>query len=64
MNLTPGYGETPLPKDEIVALLPAAREALGEPFTRAAVHDFEQAIQEKIADEMLTLVLKGSLSPG
>lgn len=26
MSLTPGYGETPLPKDETAALLPAATD--------------------------------------
>lgn len=37
MWLTPGYGETPLPEDELVALLPDVVVILGEPVTRAAV---------------------------
>lgn len=61
MPLTPGYGETPLPDDELQALLPAAREALGEPLTKAAVYDLEQAIQEDVPADCLTLVLERAL---
>lgn len=49
MSLTLGYGETPLPADELAALLPTAAEILGEPVTRAAVYDSEQDIQEQVA---------------
>jgi hypothetical protein len=31
MSLTPGYGQTPLPDDELDALLPSVREVLGAP---------------------------------
>ena len=34
MSLTPGYGETPLPDDELAALLPDVVQILGEPVTR------------------------------
>ncbi len=62
MPLTPGYGETPVPDDELDALLPAIRELLGEPVTKAAVYDLEQAIQEEAAEELLTSVLAGDVS--
>ena len=63
MPLTPGYGETPLPDDELAALLPDIVPILGEPVTRAAVYDLEQGIQEQVAEELLTAALEGSLQP-
>lgn len=62
MSLTPGYGETPVSDDELDALLPAVRELLGEPVTKAAVYDLEQAVQEEATEELLTSVLVGNLS--
>lgn len=62
MALTPGYGETPLPDDEWSALLPSARELLDAPATKAAVYDLEQAIQDDVAEELLTAVLDGGLA--
>lgn len=44
MSLTSGYGETPVSADEADALLPDIRELLGEPVSKAAVYDLEQAI--------------------
>jgi len=38
MPLAPGYGETPVPEDELATLLPDAVLMLGEPVTRAATH--------------------------
>lgn len=61
MSLTPGYGETPLPDDELAALLPGALQILGEPVTRAAVYDLEQSIQEQVAEALLTAALEGTL---
>lgn len=49
MTLDPGYGETPLPFDELDALTPAAREALEEPIAKAAVYDLEQAVQAGVS---------------
>jgi hypothetical protein len=51
MPLTPGYGETPLPDDELAALLPDVVLMLGKPVTRAAVYDLEQGIQQQVAEE-------------
>lgn len=62
MSLTPGYGETPLPDDELEALLPSVREVLGAPIIKAAVYDVEQAVQEQVAAELLTAVIEGDLS--
>ena len=57
MSLTPGYGGTPLPDDELVALLPDVVQILGEPVTRAAVYDLEQGIWDQVAEELLIVAL-------
>lgn len=44
MAFSPGYGETPVDGDELDALLPAVRAALGDELTKAAVYDLEQAV--------------------
>lgn len=61
MRLTPDYGQTPVGEDELRALLPAARDLLGEPVSRAAVFDLEQAVQEEVAEQLLTAVLDGGV---
>jgi fido (protein-threonine AMPylation protein) len=61
MPLTPGYGETPLPHDELTALLPEVVEILGKPITRAAVYDLEQGLQDRVFDELMPSALDGSL---
>ncbi len=45
MPLTPDYGETPIFDEELDALVPEVRALLGDPITKAAVYDLEQAIQ-------------------
>jgi fido (protein-threonine AMPylation protein) len=62
MPLTPGYGETPLPHDELMALLPHVVAVLETPVSRAAVYDLEQAVQEQVSEELLTAAFNGSLS--
>ncbi|MCI1748395.1 MAG: hypothetical protein LKI24_10045 [Acidipropionibacterium sp.] len=62
MSFTPGYGETPVPDDELDALLPEAHRLFEDPITKAAVYDFEQAIQDQTAEELLTSVLYGRLT--
>lgn len=37
MAFTPGYGETPVPDDDLDYLLPEVREALGESVSKAAI---------------------------
>lgn len=53
MPLTPGYGETPLPHDELAALLPEVVEVLDKPITRADVYDLEQGLQDQVFDRLL-----------
>lgn len=62
MTFDPGYGETPLPFDELDALLPEARAALDEPITKAAVYDLEQAVEAGVAEELLRAVLEARLT--
>jgi fido (protein-threonine AMPylation protein) len=64
MPLTPGYGETPLPHDELVALLPEVVEVLDKPITRAAVYDLEQGLQDQVFDDLMPSALDGSLPLG
>ena len=61
MSLTPGYGQTPLPHDELAALLPEVAVVLGEPITCAAVYDLEQGLQDRVADELMPAAIDGSL---
>lgn len=61
MPLTPGYGETPLPHDELSALLPEVVEVLGAPVTRADVYDLEQALQAQLQEEFMAAAIDGSL---
>ena len=63
MPLTPGYGETPLPDDELAALLPDVVQILGEPVTMGCGLRLEQGIQEQVAQELLTAALGASLEP-
>lgn len=57
MPLTPGYGETPLPYDELTALLPEVVDLLDKPITRAAVYDLEQGLQDRVFDELMPSAL-------
>lgn len=62
MALSPGYGETPLPHDELDALLPEIVEVLDSPITRADVYDVEQGLQEQVFDAVMPAALDGSLT--
>jgi fido (protein-threonine AMPylation protein) len=64
MSFDPGYGETPLPFDELDALLPDARASLIEPITKAAVYDLEQAVEEDVAENLLLAAVSGELAVG
>ena len=61
MTLSPDYGETPLDGDELDTLLPVVREVLGNAATKAEVYDLEQAVQDEIAEELLSSVIDGGL---
>ena len=60
MPLTPGYGETPLPHDELMALVADAVEILDPPITRAAVYDLEQGFQDRASEELMPAAIDGS----
>jgi fido (protein-threonine AMPylation protein) len=62
MTLPPSYGETPAPEDELSALLPTVREALGGSITKAAIYDLEQAVQAEVTEDVLISVIDGSLT--
>lgn len=62
MTFHPGYGETPLPFDELDALLPDVCELLDDPITSAAVYDLEQAIEADLAEELITNVVARKLT--
>jgi fido (protein-threonine AMPylation protein) len=61
MPLTPGYGETLFPHDELTALLCEVVDMLDKPITRAAVYDLEQGLQDRVFDELMPSALDGSL---
>jgi fido (protein-threonine AMPylation protein) len=62
MSLTPDYGETLLPHDELDALLPIARSLFSEPIAKAAVYDLEQGFEIAVKERYLTAVLEEELS--
>jgi fido (protein-threonine AMPylation protein) len=62
MSLTAGYGETPVPEDELDSLLPNILELMGETVSKAAVYDLEQVVQENLTEKLLTAVLDGTLT--
>lgn len=61
MSFNPGYGETPLPFEELDALLPEARALFGEPISKAMVYDLEQLIEADVTETLLTDVLEQRL---
>ncbi|WP_135848907.1 Fic family protein [Serinibacter arcticus] len=61
MTLGPGYGETPLGFDELDALLPSVRNMLGEPVTKAAVYEIEQAYEEEVRAALAPAAGNGDL---
>lgn len=61
MPLTPGYGDTPLPHEELAALRADVFEVLDKPITRADVYDLEQGLQDKASDELMPAAIDGSL---
>ena len=62
MPLTPGYGETPGPRDEADLLLPKTRELLGRSMTKADVYDLEQAVQAAVTEDVVEAVLDGTIT--
>lgn len=64
MTLEPGYGETPLDFEELDALLPSVRETFGEPVTKAAVYEIEQAYEEAVRAALAPAAGNGYLPLG
>lgn len=62
MSLAPEYGETPVPDEELDALTCEAKRILGEPISKIAVYDLEQALQEQVAEELLLSAYEGALT--
>ncbi len=62
MVFDPDYGEALATDDERAALTSEARELLGDPVRKADLYDLEQQIQSQVADDLLRLVLDGTLS--
>lgn len=61
MTAAPQYGETPLDGDELDSLVPSVRGLLGDALTKVTVYDLEQAIQEEVAEDLLSRVLGGEV---
>jgi fido (protein-threonine AMPylation protein) len=61
MPLSPGYGETLLPDDELVYLLPDIRAGLTEPVTKADIYLLEEADQADVVARLLPEISRGDL---
>ncbi|PWJ45162.1 Fido, protein-threonine AMPylation domain-containing protein [Quadrisphaera granulorum] len=61
MPLQPGYGETPVPDEELRWLQPQVRELLGSAVTLLDIYDYEQAIQQDLTQTQLSSVIAGDL---
>lgn len=61
MPLTPGYGETAVPDDDLASLTPQALRLLGEPVRKMAIYDLEQAIEAQTSGGLLRLIIDGAL---
>ena len=62
MSLSPEYGETLLPDDELVYLLPDIREALAEPITKADIYALEEQAQAAVVTQLLPRASGGDLT--
>ena len=60
--LDPDYGATPVDDEDARALIPAAREVLGEPLLMASLYDLEQTIEARAIADLLAQVYAGTLS--
>lgn len=61
MIFDPGYGETPLPFEELDALLPEALALFGEPINKAMVYDLEQLVEADVTEVLVTDVVEERL---
>ncbi len=63
-GLDPDYGSTPLDFEELDALLPEAAEAIGDPVSKAAVYEFEQAYEDEVREVFVLRAAAGELPLG
>lgn len=61
MPLVPGYGDTPVPEDELAALLPHVHETLAKPITRAAIYDLEMSVLQDVTANLMASAARHSL---
>jgi fido (protein-threonine AMPylation protein) len=62
MPLSPEYGETLLPDDELVFLLPDIRAGLTDPIAKADIYLIEEAAQADVVARLLPEVSHGDLT--
>ncbi len=62
MDLSPGYGETPVAPDDLDALTALARDLLGDDPTNATLYDLEQAVLSDVSERELNAVIEGDLT--
>lgn len=62
MPLEPGYGQTPIPGDELAALLRHVIDTLSAPITRADIYDLESAVLQDVTETQLAAAVDGSLT--
>lgn len=62
MPLEPGYGETPIPGDELSGLVPQVIDSLASPVTRADIYDLESAVLQDVMETQLAATFDGSLT--
>lgn len=60
-GLDPGYGETPLPFDELAMLLPQVAQEFDTPVTRVAVYEVEQACEDAVREALVPRAASGGL---
>lgn len=60
MNLSPGYGKTPLTYDEASALTSLFRRAQKEP-DKQSIYQIEQSIEDTVGEELVLAVASGKL---
>ncbi len=60
-TLEPSYGSTPLDFEELDALLPEVAAVIGDPVTKAAVYELEQAYEDAVREALMIRAASGEL---
>lgn len=61
MNLSPGYGETPIDPEDLDVLALVARAELGDDPTKAELYDYEQEVFIETLDTLIEQIVDGVL---